>query len=99
MRPASQPISVGSPDRPYPGRDGSTSSNASSGRPPCADGSVRGPTVSSSSMTEPGQPCVMIRGSASECGDFTWIKWMSTPSISVLNWGSALSLASHWCQS
>ena len=32
------------------------------GVPPWAVGSVSGPTVSSSSMTEPGQPCVMISG-------------------------------------
>jgi hypothetical protein len=28
----------------------------------------------SSSMTEPGQPCVMISGSAPACRDFTWMK-------------------------
>ena len=50
-------------------------------------------------MTEPGQPCVMISGSAFSCGDFTWMKWMSTPSISVVNCGSAFSLASHARQS
>ena len=46
-------------------------------------------------MTEPGQPCVMISGNAFACGDFTWMKWMSTPSISVLNCGSAFSFASQ----
>jgi len=55
--------------------------------------------VSSSSMTEPGQPCVMINGSAFSCGDFTWMKWTSTPSIVVLNCGSAFSLVSHARQS
>ena len=45
-------------------------------------------------MTEPGQPCVMISGSASACSERTWMKWMCTPSISVVNCGSALSLAS-----
>ena len=50
-------------------------------------------------MTEPGQPCVMISGSAFSCADFTWMKWMSTPSISVVNWGKALSLASALRQS
>jgi hypothetical protein len=39
------------------------------GVPPCAVGSVSGPTVSSSSMTEPGQPCVMISGNAFSCRD------------------------------
>src|SRR5882672_8320780 len=61
---------------------------------------VVGPlTTSSSSMTEPGQPCVMISGNASACGDFTWMKWISTTSISVLNCGSALSFASVLRQS
>ena len=55
--------------------------------------------VSSSSMTEPGQPCVMINGNAFSCADFTWMKWMSSPSISVLNCGSAFSRASHRRQS
>ena len=50
--------------------------------------------MSSSSMTEPGQPWVMTSGNAFSCGDFTWMKWMSTPSISVVNCGSAFSLAS-----
>ena len=42
-------------------------------------------------MTEPGQPCVMISGNASSCCERTWMKWMSTPSISVVNCGSAFS--------
>ena len=45
-------------------------------------------------MTEPGQPWVMISGNAFACGDVTWIKWMLTPSISVVNWGRAFSFAS-----
>jgi hypothetical protein len=50
-------------------------------------------------MTEPGQPCVTISGIAFSCGDFTWMKWTSTPSIPVVNCGSACSLASHLRQS
>ena len=50
-------------------------------------------------MTEPGQPWVMISGSASSCCERTWMKWISTPSISVVNCGSAFSLASHARQS
>ena len=46
------------------------------------------------STTEPGQPCVMITGSAFGCGDFTWMKWMSRPSISVRNCGKALNRVS-----
>ena len=49
--------------------------------------------VSSSSTTEPGQPWVMTNANAPACGDFTWRKWTSTPSISVRNWGRAFSLA------
>jgi len=41
----------------------------------------------------------MISGSASSCGDFTWMKWMASPSISVVNCGSAFSRASQARQS
>ena len=41
----------------------------------------------------------MISGNAFGWGDFTWMKWTSTPSISVLNCGSAFSFASHSRQS
>ena len=51
------------------------------------------------SITEPGQPCVMSSGSAFSCGDLTWMKGISSPSISVLNCGSAFSRASHARQS
>ena len=47
----------------------------------------------------PGQPCVMINGSAPSWRDLTWMKWMPSPSISVTNCGRALSLASHARQS
>jgi len=50
-------------------------------------------------MTEPGQPCVMISGSAFACRDLTWMKWTSAPSMSVVNCGSAFSSASHARQS
>ena len=36
----------------------------------------------------------MITGNAFSCGDLTWMKWMSSPSISVMNCGSAFSRAS-----
>ena len=94
VRPKSQPISTGSPESPYPGREGSTRWKASSAPPPCAAGSVKGPTESISSITEPGQPWVMIRGRAFSCDDLTWMKWTSTPSISVTNCGSAFRRAS-----
>ncbi len=95
----SQPVLVGLPENPYPGRDGITTSNASSALPPYAVGSVSGPITFSISTTEPGQPWVRISGNASGCGDRTWMKWMSSPSISVVNWGSEFSFASHARQS
>jgi hypothetical protein len=79
--------------------DGTTRSNASPAEPPCAVGSVSGPMTPIISMIEPGQPCVMTRGSAFSCGDFTWMKWILVPSISVVNCGSAFSLVSHARQS
>ncbi len=72
---------------------------ASSAWPPCAVGSVSGPTAPSSSTTEPGQPCVMISGRAFSCCDRTWMKWISTPSISVVYCGRAFSFASNARQS
>jgi hypothetical protein len=41
----------------------------------------------------------MMSGIALSRGDRTWMKWMSTPSISVVNCGSAFSFASHLRQS
>jgi hypothetical protein len=46
-------------------------------------------------MTEPGQPCVMMIGNASSCGDIAWMKWKSRSSISVRNCGKAFSLVSN----
>ena len=53
----------------------------------------------SSSMTEPGHPWVMMTGSAFSCGERTWMKWMSSPSISVTKCGRAPSRASQRCMS
>ena len=55
--------------------------------------------IFSCSMTEPGQPCVTMSGSAFSCFERTWMKWMSSPSISVMNCGRAFSLASTLRQS
>ena len=55
--------------------------------------------IASSSMTEPGHPCVMMIGSAFSCSERTWMKWMSSPSISVMKCGRAFSFASHRRQS
>ena len=68
-------------------------------RPPCAVGSVSGSMIFSCSIVEPGQPWVTIRGSASSCFERTWMKWMSTPSISVMKCGRAAKRASNLRQS
>jgi hypothetical protein len=79
--------------------DGSTTSKASPAAPPWVVGSVRGPTTSSSSMIEPGQPWVMTSGKASWCRDLTWMNCTSSPSSSVVNWGRAFSFFSQRRQS
>jgi hypothetical protein len=48
---------------------------------------------------EPGQPWVMMIGSAFSCRERTWMKWMSRPSISVMKFGRALSSDSQRRQS
>lgn len=65
--------------------------NASDARLPYAVGSVSGPMIFSCSMTEPGQPCETSSGRAFSCFERTCTKWMSRPSISVMNCGLAWS--------
>ena len=55
--------------------------------------------IFSCSMIEPGQPCETISGSAFCSADRTWMKWTSSPSMLVMNCGSAFSFASHPRQS
>ena len=81
------------------GIEGITTSNASAASPPCAGGSTSGSTSFSCSMIEPGHPWVITSGRAPACGERTWTKWMSRPSISATNCGSAFSLASQARQS
>ena len=88
-------MSRGLPEYPYPGMDGMITSKASDALAPCAVGLVSGSMICSSSMTEPGHPWVMMTGSAFWCCDRTWMKCTSSPSISVMKCGRALSLASH----
>ena len=99
VRTGSQPVAVGLPENPCPGSDGMTTWKASASVPPYPVGSVSGSMTFSCSMIEPGQPCVMISGSASSCRERTWMKWMSSPSISVTKFGSAFSFFSHVRQS
>ncbi len=72
---------------------------ASAALPPCAVGLVSGSMTFSCSITEPGQPCVMMIGNDFGCFERTWMKWMSTPSISVTNCGSEFSRFSNLRQS
>ena len=76
-----------------------TTSKASEALPLCPVGLVSGSMIFSCSMIEPGQPCETISGSASWSADRMWMKWMSSPSISVMNCGSAFSFVSHPRQS
>jgi hypothetical protein len=48
--------------------------------------------IFSCSMIEPGQPWETTSGSASWCGDRTWMKWMSSPSMLVTNCASVIQL-------
>ena len=76
-----------------------TRSNASSGEPPKAAGSVSGPMISMNSTTEPGQPCVTIKGKAPEDAERMCKKWIRCPSIVVVNWPNPFSRASCTRQS
>ena len=99
MRSLVQPASLVGPEKPKPGREGITRSNASVASAPCARGSESGSITSMNSTIEPGQPCVTTSGSASGSGERTWRKWMFWPSIVVVNWGNRFSRASHARQS
>ena len=92
-------MAVGLAENPWPGSEGITRWNASAALAPCAVGLVSGSMIFSCSMIEPGHPCVTISGSASSCWERTWMKWMSSPSISVMKCGRAFSFASHLRQS
>ena len=65
MRWGSHPVVVGLPEKPCPGRDGITTSNASEASPPDVVGFVSGSMIFNCSMIEPGHPCVMMTGNAS----------------------------------
>ena len=99
MRTGSQPVSVGFPENPWPGSDGITRWKASDAFAPCAVGSVSGPMIFSCSIVEPGHPWVTMSGNASSWAERTWMKWMSTPSISVMKCGRAANRRSNARQS
>jgi hypothetical protein len=64
MRAEFQPRSVGLAEKPKPGSDGATTWNASRASPLCSVGFVSGLMILKNSITDPGQPCVMMIGSA-----------------------------------
>ena len=90
---------VNGTENPCPGTDGATTWKASRGSPPYAAGSVKGPSTSRNSATDPGHPCVTINGKASGSGDRTCRKWIVCPSISVVYCGKLLSSCSAFRQS
>lgn len=99
MRETFHPVCVGFWENPNPGSDGMTTSNESAASPPNDTGSVSGPISFSNSTIDPGQPCVSSNGIAWGSRDLTWMKWMSSPSISVRNCGKRLSWDSKRRQS
>ena len=99
MRSTPQPVVFGLAEKPKPGSEGQTTWKASAGLPPCATGSTSGAITFWNSTIEPGQPWVMISGSAAGSFERTCRKWMSSPSISVVNCSKRLSFASRARQS
>src|SRR6516162_3408251 len=91
MRDTVHPVYVGSRHLQNPGSDGTTTSNESAASPSNETGSVSEPISFRNSKIEPGHPCVSISGIALGFLDLTWMKWMSSPSIPVRNWGKRLS--------
>ena len=100
MRIGSQPVAVGLPEKPWPGSDGITTSNASAALPPCAVG-IGQRLDDLELLDDRAGPAVRDdqRQRVRRALERTWMKWMSTPSISVTNCGSAFSLASTLRQS
>jgi hypothetical protein len=87
------------PENANPGSDGAITWNASAASPPWATGSVNGSITLWNSTIDPGQPWVISSGIASGCGERWWMKWMSSPSISVTYWSKRLSSVSRVRQS
>ena len=90
-----QPTSVGSLEKPKPGSDGITRSNASSARPAVRRW-IRQRADDPEYLNHRAGPAMRDdqREGISGCDERTWMKWMSTPSISVMNCGSAFNFAS-----
>src|SRR5215469_3663600 len=83
-----RPPGGGGPEKPKPGREGSTTLNASRGSPPCAAGSVSSGSSARYSRNELGQPCVSTSGSGSGPVPGACTRCTVTPSISARRWVS-----------
>ncbi len=70
-------------ENPKPGNDGTITSNASAGSPPCAPGSASGSTTLDQCQNVHGQPCVRISGVGLSPAPGLRMKWTGTPSTST----------------
>ena len=70
-------------EKPKPGSDGTTTSNASAGSPPNAAGSVSGPITLWKSQNVQGQPCDRISGTGAGPFPRSWMKWIGMSSMLV----------------
>ena len=93
------PVAARGLDHPNPGSDGTTTSNASSGSPPDAPGSVRGPITSWNSQNVHGHPCVQTSGIGAGPLPRAWTKWIGMPSSVTRKLGNPLICASTVRQS
>ena len=84
MRDTVHPVFVGFWENPNPGSDGTTTSNDR--RCPLERDRVGQRADQLQELDDrPGHPCVSTSGIAPGLSDLTWMKWMSSPSISVRN--------------
>ena len=72
MAPGCMPVRRSGEEKPKPGSDGTTTSNASAGSPPYAAGSASGPMTLRKSQNVHGHPCVRISGIGAGPVPRTW---------------------------
>ena len=89
----------GRSEKPKPGTEGTITSKASAGSPPCAPGSARSGISASISTKELGQPWVMSRGIGAGPRPRWWITWMPRPSTWARKCGSVFIVRSATRQS
>jgi hypothetical protein len=78
-----------------PGREGIITSNATAVPSERVEFFVRFVTMGRNSRKEPGQPWKRTSGIAPGMLDLSWIKWISSPSIVVLNWSKLYAQVSQ----